>query len=382
VRVPPGPTGEAAQRLEAIRATTNAKDRMRATIDLANSLPPADFAIWFDRGWFSLREGMELTLFTQILTERWRQEDPEAFLRWFLKNQPDADDPLIFDWAATQPQRLLNFFKSHPDDKAELYALKEIASENPELVLRRFQEMVAAGIFGEGSLAAWSVLDELAKQSPAALETIIDTLPSSLKPQAQTCLLRQKLRVSFATELRKLWERPDRLSVFGNVLEGSEDLEERLLGELANLPVSWRAGIASERSTFVGWKNAAKWAAADLEGAGFTAEQAQEIRNRGMSKLECREPETALKLMTELDLPPDQKEEILRSVFGNLKDEPEKAEQLLTHLGSEEEGQIARIALQARLFSPNFRTDSFETPKPDIKPIDQPDEWLASGWQR
>ena len=44
-----------------IRGAASPEARMRATLDLANSLPPSEFAAWLDGGFFTLREGAALT---------------------------------------------------------------------------------------------------------------------------------------------------------------------------------------------------------------------------------------------------------------------------------------------------------------------------------
>jgi hypothetical protein len=368
VRTRHGPTGEAAQRLEAIRATANPSERMRATIDLANSLSPADFGAWLGGGWFTLRGGMESTVFTQILMERWRQEDPEGHLLWCRENDSGASETLFMTWAETEPQRLLDFFKSHPDTEAELPWLQQIAEKHPELALRRFQEMIAAGISRDEISQAEPLIAELAKQSPAALEAILDVLPVSLKYDAEKILVGRKMQDSFATELRKLNEHPDGLQLLLGILDRTDDLEGKLIDNLTDLPTSWREQFSSRAHAFMRSEDAAKWAATDLEGAGFTAEQAKDIRAAAVSQLQRSEPEGALKILLELELHPDRKERMLTSLFLNLRDQPEKSEVLLALLSSDEERQIARYALQPV-------PDLWE---PEIKNIEQPAEWLSA----
>ena len=363
-----GPSGEAAQRLEAIRATANPSERMRATIALANSLPSAGFAAWLDGAWFTLRGGMESTVFTQILMERWRLEDPEGLLLWGLKNDSSDADAMLSTWAKTEPQRVLDFFKSHPNDAKELNVLDDIAAKNPELALRRLQEMAAAGISQVDAYYARTLLNDLSKQSPAALEAALDSLPGSLRLHAETYLIRGKMQNSFASELRKLWDRPDGMNVFESIIGETPSLSRELVTELANLPASWRAQIASASSNFFDTADAAEWAAADLVGAGFTAEQAKAIRIRAVSRLESSEPEIAFKILEGLDLPPDRKQSMLASIFAYLKDKPEKAEALLAQLGSDADRQVARNAFQPPPSSP----------EPQIKKIEQPVEWLAT----
>ncbi|RYD35008.1 MAG: hypothetical protein EOP87_08130, partial [Verrucomicrobiaceae bacterium] len=76
---------QAGQRMASIRLAGSPEARMRATVDLAYSLSPSEFAAWIDGGWFTLRGGAELTLFTKIVMERWQQEDEMGLLAWTLK---------------------------------------------------------------------------------------------------------------------------------------------------------------------------------------------------------------------------------------------------------------------------------------------------------
>ena len=367
VRARPGPSGEAARRLEAIRATANPSERMRATIDLANSLSVADFAAWLGGAWFTPRGGMEAIVFKQILLERWRQEDPEGLLLWHRENASEAADSMFSAWAETEPQRLLDFFKKHPYNEAELGALSQIAEKHPELALRRLQEMIAAGMPSDELSRSEFVIEVLAKQAPAALEAILDALPVALKSDAEEILISRKMQDAFATELRKLQERPDGFQLLFGIYARNNELEGKLIDKLTDLPASWRDQIASRVDIFIRSDDATKWAAADLEGAGFTAEQTRDIRAVAVSRLLSSEPEAAFEILVVLDLPQDQKERMLRSLSQSLRDTPEKAEALLTRLGSEEERQIARKAFQP--------TQNVE---PEIKPIEQPAEWLAT----
>ncbi len=367
LRTRPGPSGEAAQRLAAISAATSPAERTRATIDLANTLPLAEFAAWLDGDWFTPRNGMESTVFFQILTERWAQEDPVGLLLWSRKNSSDAGNSVLSDWAKNDPERLLEFFRSHPDDQAEIGGLRNFAKMNPELALQRLLEMITAGTSVRYDYQARRVLNELAEQSPAKLEAVIDTLPSSLQPDAEKFLIRQKLKDSFDTEFQKLLDRPDGLTLFKEIFAYTSPLCIKLIGGLKNLPASWKSEIASVASTFVNSRDAIEWLATDLEGAGFTADQVREIRIQAASVLIYDAPETTLKLMADLDLPPEKKVVLLDSIFWPLKDKPEQGESLLALLGSDEDRQMARDALQPP-----------SNPEPAIKKIDQPAEWIAT----
>jgi hypothetical protein len=74
------------KRLQSIRSYRSEKDRMRATIELARNIPLADAGRWLEEGFFSQREGFSLMLFTRILHDRLKEDDPNGFLAWKIRN--------------------------------------------------------------------------------------------------------------------------------------------------------------------------------------------------------------------------------------------------------------------------------------------------------
>ncbi len=359
-----GPGAIAGKRLDAIRRAGSPEARMRATLDLANSLPPSEFAAWLDGGFFTLREGAELTLFTKILQERWLLEDPEGLLLWSLKNETSQGRSILTTWAEKEPQRAIDFFKKHPDDSAEMRALAAIAKTHPALALQRLQEMVAAGISVKGTGNASSLLRQLAEKSPAALEAMLGSLPKQLRTQAEAALCGQRLTASFATEIRALWDRPDGWKIFQLNLSENQELRGKLFDELANLPPAWIASVASNSYYFVNEKNAGRWLDADLAGYGFTPEQAKNLRASALGTLAYKHPEEAIKRMGKMDMDVNSRQNIIANLLNSVDSDPEKAAALIATLGSEADRQLARSTLDARAANQ------------DGTKIEQPADWL------
>jgi hypothetical protein len=367
-----GPEGAAARQLAAIRASRDPAARMRATVDLANTLPISEFAAWQDGGWFNIRGGAELTLFSKIFEERWRNEDPEGLVAWAIKNQSGHADPILIGWADTDPQRVLDFFKTHPDEKVELSILATVAKKNPTLALQRLQEMIANGfaVSGNGSDNSYGLLKELAKSSPQALEAALDSFSGTLKTNAEWMLIGSKMNDAFGDELVKLQDRPDGFKLFSQIMtEGAEEdapreaMRDKLLADLSNLPESWRASIASQTYGFVSSKTARRWADADLEGAGFTPEQANKIRAAAVSRL-YEQPEIALKLLPGVQIDEDNRKNLLSNIFRQLQGEPEKLAAMTELLPTEADREYV-----LSLTSPQSAS---------AKPMfDTPADWLA-----
>ncbi len=181
-----GPDEAARQQMAAIRASRDPAVRMRSTVDLARSLSPSEFGAWMDGGWFDIRSGAELTLFSMIISERWQLEDPDGLLAHAIETKTGQADGILRKWAETDPQRVLDFFKTHPNDSSEIRALSSLAAHHPALALQRLQEMTTAGIVINRNESNYTgeVLRELAKQSPAALEAALGSLPAAMRDQS------------------------------------------------------------------------------------------------------------------------------------------------------------------------------------------------------
>ncbi len=365
-----GPPEYVRERLRAIRAAGSSSEKLRSTIELANSLPIADLAAWLDHRWFDVGEGFDATLFEKIAMQRWMEEDPEGHAAWCIKNETD---PEIFDaWAKDDPQRILAFFQKNPNREFEMGALQEIAKNHPDVALARIREIIAKGTNthqGGDSYYVQAVLDEIAKKDPAALEAAMTSLPAKWQKTVESLFVGRRLEADFAGEIRSLWERPDGFSLF----QGADSsTRTKLLDELANLPASWKAGIALNPNNFIDSNNVEKWLNADLTGNGFPADLANSIKTNALQYLANRKPEVAIQQLATLDLDNSQRKNVITTIFGNFGNwKSEKAESLLAMLGSDEDRQIARSQIEA-----NPATDPFA--ESSQAKIEKPADWLAT----
>lgn len=353
------------QRMAGLRAISSSGDRMRATIELANTLPASEIAAWLDGRWFDTGRGFDVTLFNKILKERWEKEDPEGLVLWGLKNNSSQASTTLAKWAETDPQRMLAFFKEHPNRDLELQTLTVVAKNNPAVALQALQDMKPGGNSrgGMNSYYLSQLVQQLAEKSPAALERALESLPASVQTTAEAALVGQKLKTSFSTEIEKLWARPDGWKIFEAALNNSNGMGEQIYAHLANMPASWRGSIASDAYSMIGDSDPEKWCKLDLEGMGFTAEQAGSIHSMALTKFGYKNPEAALKLMAGMELSDNSRQNMLGNVFRNFRGGAEKAEALLALLGSEEDKQAARSAMAQNYNGP-------------VTKIETPEAWL------
>lgn len=352
--------------MKSIRNAGSTEGRMRATIELARTLPVADIAAWLDGRWFDTGDGFDLTLFNKIVKQRWLEEDPESLLLWSFKNGGETSQSILREWAANDPERLIEFYRKNPNDAMELQSLSEVAKNDPALAIGRLQEMIARGIPSSASGYDQFLLTKLAAGSPAALEAALGSLPAAWQVKAEVALVGERLKTSFDEEIRKLWDRPDGWKIFENCAYG-EGVSEKLLGELANLPASWRTSMASNYHRFLNFANAETWIDADLEGSGFTDEQAKRIRMGALQNLTYQKPELTLKLLGEMEMDDHERRSVISNVFANAARNPENAEELLAMLDSDEDRKIAQSAID----------EINQTGGTAAAKVEEPADWLA-----
>ncbi|RYD22020.1 MAG: hypothetical protein EOP88_09435 [Verrucomicrobiaceae bacterium] len=355
---------QAGKRMASIRLAGSTDARMRATIDLANSLSPAEFSAWMDGGWFTLRGGPELTLFTKIVMERWKLEDEEGLMVWMIKNG-NGQSEMIAELAKKNPERLIGFFRENPSGSREMVVLWEMVKDHPDLALARFQEIVAGGRWREVQGYAGQLVRNLAEKDPAKLAAAMEDFPPAVKLQAEIALSGIRMKESFATEIRALWDRPDGWKIFEGQMHSRDGMGDKLLGELANLPPSWRSELASSPYYLVKKENAMQWWDADLAGAGFTPRDVARIRTQALSVIGQENPQEAIRRMDELQMDSDNRRSFISSLFGNIGDQ-EKAREMVAHLPTEEDRNKANEMLDQR-FSPT---------SPQTK-VEDPADWLA-----
>ncbi len=344
------PAESAGKRMGSIRTTADPEARMLATLALVNSLSPAEFAAWKEGGWFDLRGGPELLVFSRILMERWKQEDPEGLLAWATKKRNGEADGLIDEWAAKEPLRLIAYFKTHRDDKRELLMLAKIAANSPEIAIQRLREMIGTDLAANALGQSSELMGVLAAKSPAELAAVLDSLPTPLKFEGESAMSKLRLEASFSDELHSLRERPDGWKILSNYLDSSDEFGSKLLSELADLPLEWREGIAMNPWRVVKSSNAQQWLDADLESAGFSAENCKWIRLKALEQLAQTNPAEVIRHMAHLETYPDRRENLLSRLFGSDND-PEKMRALISLLPTDEDRQTATRFLDQRTAS-------------------------------
>ena len=360
-----GPPAHVRAELDAIRDAGSTGNRMRATIDLATRLPVADLAEWMEKHWFDTGDGFDLTLFRKIAMQRWRDEDPEGLMAWNMKNGSSNISQTISSWVKTDPARALAFFREHPNQSMEMQTLAEVAKVDAALALSHLKEMIDRGMSSRsGSHLDERLFHEIAKKDLAALEAALDSLPPAWRIRAEGAAVGARLKADFAGELRKLQERPDGWKIFQVAMGSTEGIKDKLFNELANLPSSWKSGLAAETHRYVGQESAAKWLDVDLEGMGFSQSQTRNIHFMALQYHSFQKPVEALEKLADFSFEEEQKRNLISNIFGNSGGNPGMAEKLMAVLENDEDRAIAQKTL-----------DGMKLTSDDTK-VENPSEWL------
>ncbi len=333
---------ESVLRMKAIREMESPVERLRGSISLAMSLPASEFAAWAEGDRFDYRAGPELSIFRMILFERWEKENPESLIEFTVRNNHGQAYRGVESLLKNEPEVVLDYFREHPNDNFELHKLATIAKKNPSLALDRLAEMSVRGMTPEAGKNADDLFRELAKSSPEILEAALEGLSPLLQREAETALAGQRLSNSFQDEIRNLWSRPDGWELFSRILEKNRKLGANLADEITNMPDAWRNSLVNNAYYMMDNGGAKRWLSLDLEAAGFTAPQAERMRKTAIQHFAYADPKAAMQMLNSVNLEAYERSSILSNALSKFGNSPEKMDELIELLSSEEDKEAAR----------------------------------------
>ncbi len=329
------------------------------------ALPPSEFAAWVEGDRFNARSGPELSIFRMILFERWIEEDPDGLIAWGVKNDYGQAGRGLDQIAKHDPERLIAHFREHPNGALEIDHLKDIAKDHPSLVLARLKELHEAGISPGSDRAGRELLLAISKDSTAELEAALVSLPDSMKKQAESVIFGRKLEKDFAGEIGKLIGHPDGAGIFLDNIGLLKGRTGAILAAIPNMPDSWRNDIANSTWRLFENGDGKEWMTADLEALGFSAQQTEEIRWRGLHSLSYQDPVFVLNNLRDVG----KDRQAMDSAISNLLRKPDGGdgamEKLLAGIASPEIREAAREQMEAARL---LKAAAF----------DQPSDWLRN----
>jgi hypothetical protein len=303
--------------LDVIKRATSPEEKLRATYELAMNLPVSEIRSWLEGRLFDAG-GYELTLFDRILTERWKKEDPGGFIAWRAKERSGFPAGILTEWAAKEPQQVMDFLCERAEPGFALQALTTLAAKDPALAAQGLREIAAKCVGDRESYQLRELMKKLAATAPGTLEGLLATLPPTIRVKGEQALIQKRLTDSFADEVPKLANHPDGWKIFEASLSENASLRDRLLENIGAIPASWRHSLAANASSFVS-SQPEKWFHADLQALGFSAEDAKNIRSRALMRMAARKPEEAMALLDSLELSPRERTELQRNMDAYLE---------------------------------------------------------------
>ncbi len=342
------------------------------------SLPASEFAAWAEGDRFDFRAGPELSIFRMILFERWIAEDPEGLIAFSVNNNHGQAYRGVAQLSKDDPERVIEFFRANPNDAFEMGKLLEIGNHHPSLVLARLAEMSARGVSaGDGEKSA-SLFRALAKKSPELLGAALDGLSPVLRKEAEAALIGQRLGESFAEEVRTLWDRPDGWQIFNDIITRDGKFGAKIAGEIKDMPAAWKGSLADFPYYAVRGESSKQWLDMDLEGAGFSASQAEKIRKFAIQQLAGADPADAISRLGSLGLSPDERSSVLSNAFARVGNSPDRQEALIALLSTAGEKAEARKLLELAALG-NGR-DGAKAPSEWLKAIDAASATGNTSW--
>lgn len=339
------PSREVARRMKSIRDGATQQERIRSSVSLAMALPASEFAAWAQGDRFDFRAGPELNIFRMVLFERWIVEDPEGLIGFCADHNHGQAFRGVSQLIKEDPERVLEYLRKNPNDEFELEKLAILAGSDSALVLSRLREISGRGISGRVENPSDKLFKILAKESPEMLEAALESLDPKLRTRAEIALSSQRLSEDFGKEIRVLWERPDGWEIFQEALADNGGASANLLGEIANLPASWKGSLSSSPYYLVRGDTAGQWLETDFESTGFSKSDAARIKKVAAGYHAGKDPAFVIGKLDSMKFSPEEKAEIFSNAFKKLKDSPGEIEQLIAGLTSGEDRESAREQL-------------------------------------
>jgi hypothetical protein len=322
--------------LAPVRAARTPKERQRAAIHLALTLPVAEMADWFDAEWYPFRDGIDVNVFYRLARQRWQEEDPAGYLNRALVKKPDDTNEAALLWAKRDPEAALAWLHglTDPRDFAAMAdsVFSGLAKARPALALAEIVKLRGRLPNAESTLQG--MLAELAGNSAAALRQAATTWPAELREMANHALACDLLKRDFAAGIAEFQGRDNGRALFLKALNSDRALAAKLVDSVESLPEGWFAAAVKQSG---GWSlvnvNPERWLQVDLAALGLDKATAADFRQATLNSLASKDPAAALRAMNTLEMGEPERQSLHESIFRTLAyRNPAEAQAMLAQL--------------------------------------------------
>lgn len=163
--------------LEEVRGAGDVQDKLRATIQLAQSLPLSELKAWFEGKWFDEKEDILSAVFYQIAISRWLAADPASLMRYCHLKEESRAALVAWEWALRDSRAAFAYLGEVHDT-----ALREKMASHMAMALAIHQPEAAIGempllLSTLGTHELWLLMAKLAETAPDTLKTAAANWP-------------------------------------------------------------------------------------------------------------------------------------------------------------------------------------------------------------
>lgn len=339
-KIPP----EVAARLAPLRAARTTEERLRATIQLAQSLPVGDFQAWLEAGWFDGMEDMQDNIFHRLIRARWLEEDAVGLMKYDLRDRRHLYKTSIA-WAKSDPAAAIGFVMGMPDGDQRTnlisYMGRDLAKSDPGLVLSHLTDLKSK-LTGPSGSALTGIIEQLAQSSPEALQAATADWPAAFKKMVEGGLFCAELKKDFTGALDDLVKSPKGKEQLLWSMNRYPDFAQLAIKHQDQLPEGWLAEIVESQSFYLTQIDSMKWLETDLSTMGLDEKQAKGFRMQAIGNLD---PEELSGLLSDPGLDPNERNQAIKAAIGALTTDPKKAEDFIAKLTDGKEIEMARKIL-------------------------------------
>ena len=338
--------------LQRIDAAGNPQDRLRATIQLARSLPISELEDWYEGKWFDGREDIQSTLFFQITLSRWLAADAEGLMRYCHRSDDSRGDLVAWKWARQNPKAALGYLAEMKDpaqrSKTADHMGMSLAQYQPEEAIAGMPVLLSALRTHD----LWVMMGKLAESSPEALKAAAAQWPDYVQRGIARELATAGLKRDFEGTLAELRQREDGRNLFLEAFPFHSKALQEVLKNPESLPPGWFGDIAVRAGSLLVMDDPGRWIDADLIAMGMSPDQSRQVRQMAIAEIGAKDQQQFLSLLDEGGLDPYFRRNLITSAVQRLADDKAKAEAWIAGLTDSKDIEDARQALATRLDQP------------------------------
>lgn len=340
------------KRLEEVRRVGDIQDKLRATIQLAQSLPISELEGWFEGKWFDDKDDILSEVFHEIALSRWLAADPGGLMRYCHRSGNSRGDTVAWRWALRDPQAALAYLGEleAPElrNKTASVMSMALATYQPEVAITEMPLLLST----LKTYELWAMMGKLAATSPAALKAAAGAWPPYVQEGIARELATVGLKRDLAGTIEELRKTEGGQGIFLNAFPFHSEALAELIRNPGMLPPGWFGDIAMAADSLLVKDDPERWLTADLAAMGLNPNQAKQVRENAIKEIGTKDQQRFLSLLEEAGLEGFFRTYMIRSAVERMAEDRAKTEAWIAGLPSDADKEAARQALALRRDEP------------------------------